>query len=245
MGCSPAPTLTAALAELDTLHPGRVHGGEGVCGQRANKSDHPIGNAMDVWHDPEHGADMNVYAAALVARRDPRVTYLIWNRRIYGPESRYGWEGGPYTGASPHTDHLHVSIYPTARNNMGAWWGGAQPNATPPGSGGPAEPMSTMTPTGSIIPGVDEVKSLGKALTFLTDKGNWLRLATFGGGCTLLVVAVVMWVGSAKVLRKAAAAATSAYTGGVVKPDLEIGDESPTPFIDTKDEDEDDAPAHR
>ena len=46
------------------------------------------------------------------------IMYMIWNRRIWFP-----WQGwGPYSGSSPHTDHVHFSFsWPGARKRTTFW----------------------------------------------------------------------------------------------------------------------------
>lgn len=39
---------------------------------------------------------------------NPRFQYLIYNRQIAGNHT--GWKWQRYTGASPHTDHIHISV---------------------------------------------------------------------------------------------------------------------------------------
>jgi hypothetical protein len=36
------------------------------------------------------------------------VTYVIWNGRIFDRRNGKGWQ--PYSGPSPHTDHVHISF---------------------------------------------------------------------------------------------------------------------------------------
>lgn len=48
---------------------------------------------------------------------DPRVWYVIFNRKIYS--RTYDWEARYYSGADPHTGHVHVSFrYETKYENM-------------------------------------------------------------------------------------------------------------------------------
>ena len=49
------------------------------------------------------------------------VMYLIWNNRIweaYRPDA--GWT--PYTGDSPHQDHVHISFSWAGANKQTSWW---------------------------------------------------------------------------------------------------------------------------
>jgi hypothetical protein len=97
---------------------------------QARKSDHNMGNAVDITHDPASGCDANLIAS--LAIRDSRVKYVIWNKRIYNrSRSADGWR--PYTGSNPHTKHCHISIRADARTDTRAWaWASASGEAPPP-----------------------------------------------------------------------------------------------------------------
>jgi hypothetical protein len=75
-------------------------GGYRAIGSVAN-SDHPKGLAIDAM-------TRNVSLGNAIwfhYQRHPCVTYIIWQRQI--------WQGGkatPYSGPSPHTDHVHISF---------------------------------------------------------------------------------------------------------------------------------------
>lgn len=118
---TPAPTCRKALNDATLRFPLRNRASDGIMGDAAHQqrpSDHNLGNAFDLTHDPDHGVNCN--ALALLAINDTRVTYVIWNRRIYNRgRAAEGWR--PYTGKNPHTHHMHVSIRSTERNNLAAW----------------------------------------------------------------------------------------------------------------------------
>ena len=51
------------------------------------------------------------------------VMYVIWNRRIWSAsDAASGWL--PYSGASPHTDHVHVSLSWDGAFQRTSWWTG-------------------------------------------------------------------------------------------------------------------------
>jgi hypothetical protein len=50
--------------------------------------------------------------------QDSRTRYVIYNRRIWRAATGR-WE--KYTGKDPHTNHVHLSVYDSARNNTKAW----------------------------------------------------------------------------------------------------------------------------
>lgn len=71
-------------------------------------SDHYVGLAIDVMTSIK-GQQLANWAVANAKRLS--VKYVIWNRHIYNIGNSRGWV--PYTGSSPHTDHVHISFYPT------------------------------------------------------------------------------------------------------------------------------------
>ena len=140
-GWSLAPSLAALEAEADRIAPGRSRRSDGSIGDAAHAdrvSDHnPSGgwvHAIDLTDDPRGGFDAHAMAQRVIGRRDPRIKYIISNRRIYGPGSRFGWAGGPYSGANPHTAHAHFSVLPTnvGRFNVSPWFGASAPQPGPP-----------------------------------------------------------------------------------------------------------------
>jgi hypothetical protein len=54
---------------------------------------------------------------------DPRVWYVIFNRKIYS--RTYGWRANTYTGSNPHTHHIHVSLVHSKRaeESEARWFG--------------------------------------------------------------------------------------------------------------------------
>lgn len=115
-------------AQVDAAAPDRATGSDGVKGDAAHAartSQHnpehppPPGNpdyqvdAVDLTHDPAHGADMAVVTEAIRLSRDRRVLYVIFRGRIfssYAANGRKAWEWGPYDGSDPHENHAHISV---------------------------------------------------------------------------------------------------------------------------------------
>lgn len=89
------------LGDLGIFNPRRVRGARAW-------SVHAEGRAFDGAanaHDPAQKALADRYVAFLIAAaEDLHIQQIIWNRRIW--RSGRGWRA--YSGASPHTDHVHV-----------------------------------------------------------------------------------------------------------------------------------------
>lgn len=81
-----------------------------------NPDTHGIVHAIDITHDPEHGADGGLLAQALTT--DSRLKYVIFAGRIY--KARTGqWEA--YHGPNLHDHHVHVSITDAGADDEHAW----------------------------------------------------------------------------------------------------------------------------
>ena len=126
-----APAAASLLAQASTLWPGRSTASDGTIGDTshaARASDHNpdsrgIVHAADLTHDPAHGCDNNANAEAV--KDDPRVKYVIWNRRIWNPAISRSWR--PYTGTNPHDHHMHVSVLTERENDTSPWFTPTQP----------------------------------------------------------------------------------------------------------------------
>lgn len=135
MSNTPALSCKAALAEMDRLHPGRSRASDGIMAdqQHTSRSDHFYGNAFDLTHDPGDGVDTYVLADELRKRCkagiEHRVKYIISNRRIASTIG--GWVWRAYDGTNPHSKHMHVSIYQTARTDTSPWWTAPRPAPQP------------------------------------------------------------------------------------------------------------------
>lgn len=128
-----APSLIALRAELNERWPNRDTASDGWIGDPAHSSrisDHnPDGkgcvHAIDVDID-----GINVDSLLKQVIGDPRVWYVIFNRRIYS--RTYGWAALVYNGTNPHTAHVHISIRyePFAETNTATWLGPVRPKRT-------------------------------------------------------------------------------------------------------------------
>lgn len=115
-----APACVAALRDANARWPGRKKVSDGIMGDarhQASKSDHNLGNAVDITHDPASGCDGNLLAVD--AMRDPRVSYIIWNAQIWNTSISPAWR--PYKGSNPHRHHVHISVRAEAREDASPW----------------------------------------------------------------------------------------------------------------------------
>jgi hypothetical protein len=135
-----ANALNVLLNQLNNRAPGRNKASDGWIGdadhQNRNSDHNPwypppnggIVTARDFTHDPGGGLDCQWLASTLVTHNDPRIKYIIWNRRIWTPG--VGWK--PYTGANPHDHHLHLSVDANPSCDSPTPWAGITPAAPPP-----------------------------------------------------------------------------------------------------------------
>lgn len=126
-----ANSLNVLLGQIDAMAPNRNRASDGWIGDTNHQnrsSDHnpwyppPNGGivtARDFTHDPVRMAGHSI-ANTLVVYRDPRIKYIIWNRRIWSPD--LGWRA--YDGPNPHTTHVHLSVVASpACDSMAPWAG--------------------------------------------------------------------------------------------------------------------------
>lgn len=116
-----AESLLKLRAQINTKFPNRAKGWDGTIGDEAHasrSSDHNpwvtegktgIVTAMDVTNDPKNGISSEALAEQLRASRDPRIKYIISNKKICSSEVS-PWVWRKYTGANPHDHHVHISV---------------------------------------------------------------------------------------------------------------------------------------
>jgi hypothetical protein len=118
-----APAIQQLRTDANSAYPGRDKSWDGTWGDtahQARKSDHNTGDAMDVTSDPAHGAGGDTIAAWAI--RDPRVKYVIWNRRIYDTRNPgAGWQPYSHWKSMPHDHHVHISVTQAARADTSPW----------------------------------------------------------------------------------------------------------------------------
>ncbi len=119
-----AKSLDTLLGQINELYPGRDKSSDGWIGDEAHAarvSDHNpnsagIVTALDITNDPAHGLDAQDLAILLLSGHDPRIKYIISHHRIGGDEGfalrnhAVPWQWEKYTGANPHTEHVHISV---------------------------------------------------------------------------------------------------------------------------------------
>jgi len=131
-----APSLVALIDETDRRWPRRSRISDGSIGDTSHSSrtsDHNPSDggwvaAVDVTEDHANGPDLHAFWAHIVATRDPRVKYLIYERRIVASYPTGGvaaWTPRAYTGVNAHEQHLHVSVLNTTTglNSTVDWYG--------------------------------------------------------------------------------------------------------------------------
>lgn len=186
-----AGSLVRYRAECNGRWPGRDKASDGWIGDpahRRRKSDHnpnPRGvvRAYDLDAGPGANRDVGQWVADWLVHlardmnhvplRGPNA-YVIWNRRI--ASARSGWAWRRYTGANPHTSHVHVSVSsdPAEYDNPISWAIGSAPT----GGGGRA-PVAPVAGAHSLARGArgEDVRRLQRVLN------GWyphLRLAVDG-----------------------------------------------------------------
>jgi hypothetical protein len=116
-----AGTLAQLRLELVAGWPAVPWSAYGTIGDAAHQARHSDHNpdqrgyvrALDVPYTEHGGPPLELLALLLQkvgqaeSRRLNPGGYVIWNRRVASARSQWNWT--PYTGPSPHTDHLHVS----------------------------------------------------------------------------------------------------------------------------------------
>lgn len=134
MAIREAESLRVLRLQLNAAFPQRSKVSDGGIGdarhKRDKKSDHnphlrgadgmDVYSARDFTHDPATGIDCNWLAEQLVKHRDPRIKYIIWNKRICSAKVA-AWTWRPYSGSNPHNKHLHISVDPVLFDKPGNW----------------------------------------------------------------------------------------------------------------------------
>ena len=182
-----AKSLEVLRYQINAAYPGRNKASDGTIGDAAHsktKSEHNpdadgVVRALDITHDPAKGVDCGRIVEALVASRDRRILYVIWNRRICSSKVQ-PWKWRAYSGSNPHDKHFHVSVVdsPALYDNEQPWAIGGVPviDAEPR----PALPPAKPTAPSPAPPDVEPPPASEPATGFLAALVALLR-RIFGG----------------------------------------------------------------
>lgn len=150
MSWRPAKCLSTLKREVDRRWPNRDHRTDGMigdaahCGGASPTSDHcpnsaGVVRAFDIDVDGIRADWLAEHFRVLGAQGDRRLAnggYVIFNRRIASWSHEWRWRA--YTGDSPHTDHIHLSVSRDASGyDKDGGWGIATATISAP-SGGPS-----------------------------------------------------------------------------------------------------------
>lgn len=127
--------LLVYVVQVNNIAPHRKKDSDGLIGDPAHKTGGHVPHAVpgvgaeivtacDITHDPAGGMDSYRLAEALRVSRDPRISYVISNHRIFSGHVVDGvpaWTWRPYTATDdPHTNHCHLSTVENATADTGA-----------------------------------------------------------------------------------------------------------------------------
>lgn len=121
-----AESLKQLRSQVNARWPNRDKASDGWIGDAAhaaNDSDHNpwvrdihgtgVVTAIDIDADLAPGVNVKVLVDALVASRDKRIKYIIFNRQIISCYPAHGfaaWQWRKYSGKNAHVQHAHVSV---------------------------------------------------------------------------------------------------------------------------------------
>lgn len=165
-----AKGLEKLREQVNAKYPQRSKSSDGSVGDTshsARKSDHNpdsrgVVHAIDITHDPRNGFDSYRFADHLLATQDPRISYIISNRRIgSGPSGQAPGVWRKYTGSNAHDHHVHISIVASREDDTSEWNIGDKPNTSQPNAPAVADTKAEiaafqtahgLTPDGSVGP---------------------------------------------------------------------------------------------
>jgi hypothetical protein len=111
-----AQSLVVLRNEVNVYAPKRKKTYDGTIGDQAhaarasshNPNKYGVVTGMDITHDPAGGMDCAVLFEYLRTHPHPELRYVIFNRKVARRSN--GWKVTAYTGANPHTGHLHATV---------------------------------------------------------------------------------------------------------------------------------------
>jgi hypothetical protein len=158
-----SPSAKAGTKKLSTWLQ-RKYPGTGSLGivracKVGGKSEHKEGRAFD-WRvnarNTKQKKQADAFLKSLLATdrygnrhalaRRMGIMYVIWNKRIWSTSGR-GWRA--YTGASPHTDHVHISLSWNGARGRTSWYTGSTANLPAPK---PAPKPKVTAPKPKVTP---------------------------------------------------------------------------------------------
>lgn len=101
-----------------------AHAGE-VSDHNPSKEAHDLGavDASDFMIGPHFTtAQANAVVDTLVANRDPRIAYIIWQGRIIS-STVSPWIWRKYNGSDQHVNHFHISVNDLHETDISEWKG--------------------------------------------------------------------------------------------------------------------------
>lgn len=105
-----ARSLKVLRTETRRLYPGTTVWDIGDPAHQSGWSDHNPSECCDVVCATDTlgdaGLDLEWFAQTITRTDPPALKYVIWNRRIWFPQT--GWH--TYSGSNPHTSHVHTSV---------------------------------------------------------------------------------------------------------------------------------------
>lgn len=140
-----AKSLETLRSNVNAKWPNRSKDSDGTIGDESHQSSNSDHNpwvqdggqgvvtAMDITHDPANGLSSQKLAEALIASRDPRIKYVISNRKIASSEAS-PWQWRDYDGKNPHNHHVHISAK-SEKASYDSTAGWPLDNVAPPSSG--------------------------------------------------------------------------------------------------------------
>lgn len=187
-----ARSLIVLRDQVNALVPNRDKSSDGSIGDENhsartsdhNPNEHGVVCAIDITHDPAHGFDSYAFADMLRSpgHRDPRIKYIISNRRIASGENEDhpAWVWRPYSGTNPHDHHVHISVKPDkAHYDSVADWaiaaGIVAPQAPTAPAGAPDDPTLRHGASGVAV---SELQAVLTKRGFLTKIDGVFGAAT-------------------------------------------------------------------
>jgi hypothetical protein len=172
-----AKSLLKLRDQFNHKYPKRNKSADGTIGDAAHasrNSDHNpwvkdgsmgVVTAIDITNDPKNGCDVHAIAEIMRQKRDPRIKYVISNKRIFSSTTS-PWQWRTYTGSNPHIAHFHVSVLSEKKHydSEKVWDSGEKlpgnPSAPPPDLGVDSPKLRTTIKRGSKGELVREVQSI-------------------------------------------------------------------------------------